>query len=143
MPPQEPPASPPVRRGAVGVVVEQGKFLVIRRAPHISAGGKICFPGGGIEPGEAEEAALVRELWEELRVRVRPVRRLWESVTPWNVHLAWWSAVRVDAVPLDPQPDEVSEYRWLDAAELVAEADLLASNRDFLAAVESGEITLD
>jgi 8-oxo-dGTP diphosphatase len=143
MNPQDRPNSPPARRGAVGVIVEQGKFLVIRRAPHISAGGKICFPGGGIEPGEAEEAALVRELWEELRVRVRPVRRLWESVTPWNVHLAWWSAVRVDSVPLEPQAEEVAEYRWLDPVELGAEVDLLASNRDFLAAIESGEITLD
>jgi 8-oxo-dGTP diphosphatase len=143
MNPQEFQDSPPARRGAVGVIVEQGKFLVIRRAPHISAGGKICFPGGGIEPGEAEEAALMRELWEELRVRVRPIRRLWESVTPWNVHLAWWSAVRIDAVPPDPQVDEVSEYRWLDAVELSAEVDLLSSNREFLAAVESGEIKLD
>jgi 8-oxo-dGTP pyrophosphatase MutT (NUDIX family) len=125
------------------VIVEEGKFLVIRRAPHISAGGKICFPGGGIETGEAEETALVRELWEELRVRVRPIRRLWESVTPWNVHLAWWLAVRVDAVPLDPQPEEVAEYRWLDPDELLAEIDLLASNREFLAAVASGEIRLE
>jgi 8-oxo-dGTP pyrophosphatase MutT (NUDIX family) len=143
MQPEESPVSLPLRRGAVGVIVEQGRFLVIRRAPHISAGGKICFPGGGIEPGEAEEAALVRELWEELRVRVRPVRRLWQSVTPWNVHLAWWSAVRVDAVPLDPQPEEVAEYRWLDPTELAAEVDLLASNREFLAAIAAGEITLD
>jgi 8-oxo-dGTP diphosphatase len=143
MKPRERPNPPPPRRGAVGVIVEQGKFLVIRRAPHISAGGKICFPGGGIEPDEAEDAALVRELWEELRVRVRPVRRLWESVTPWNVHLAWWLAVRIDAVPIDPQADEVSEYRWLDSAELLDEPDLLASNRDFLAAAAAGEFSLD
>jgi mutator protein MutT len=143
MKPQPQPNPPPARRGAVGVIVEQSKLLVIRRAPHISAGGKICFPGGGIEPGETEEAALVRELWEELRTRVRPIRRLWESITPWNVHLAWWLAVRVDAVPLDPQPDEVAEFRWLDATELVAEVDLLASNRDFLAAVAAGEILLE
>jgi len=143
MKPQERPDSPPRRFGAVGVIVEEGKFLVIRRAPHISAGGKICFPGGGIEAGEEEETALVRELWEELRVRVRPVRRLWRSVTPWNVHLAWWLAVRIDIGPLDPQADEVSEYRWLAADELSAEIDLLSSNREFLAAVAAGEIRLD
>jgi len=143
MNPEERPNLPPARRGAVGVIVEQGRFLVIRRAPHISAGGKICFPGGGIEPGEAEDAALVRELWEELRARVRPIRRLWESVTPWNVHLAWWLAVRVDAGPLDPQAEEVSEVHWLDSTELSAQIDLLASNREFLAAVARGEIMLE
>jgi 8-oxo-dGTP diphosphatase len=32
------------------------------------------FPGGKIEPGETPEAALIREIEEELRVRVVPER---------------------------------------------------------------------
>lgn len=132
-----------MRRGAVAVIVEAGKFLVIRRAPGISAGGKLCFPGGGIEPGESEEAALVRELREELSADVRPLRRIWRSVTPWNVHLAWWLAERRCAEPLLPLLDEVSEYFWLEHDELAAHPDLLYSNGEFLAGVRRGELLLD
>jgi mutator protein MutT len=131
-----------MRRGAVAVILEDQRFLVIRRAPAISAGGKVCFPGGGIEAGETEEAALVRELQEELSAAVRPLRRIWRSVTPWNVHLAWWLAERCDERPFAPHPDEVSECFWLTAADLAAHPDLLYSNGEFLQAVARGDIHL-
>ena len=34
------------------------------------------FPGGKIEPGEAEESALIRELQEELKVEIEILERL-------------------------------------------------------------------
>ena len=46
----------PWRRGVVGVVVEGGRLLVIERSQTVEAPGMFCFPGGGIEPGEAEQA---------------------------------------------------------------------------------------
>ena len=76
-----------------------------------------CFPGGGIEPGESEEVALVREIPEELGVTVRPVRRLWQCVTAWKVELAWWLAeLDADAVPV-ANPAEVESIHWLTSGE--------------------------
>lgn len=131
-----------MRKGAVAVIVEDERFLVIRRAPGIAAAGKLCFPGGGIEAGETEQEALVRELREELGTVVRPLRRVWRSVTPWNVHLAWWLAERSDLHPPVPHLDEVAEYFWLPHRELAAHPDLLYSNGEFLAAVARGELHL-
>ncbi len=58
----------PTRLAVIAVYQEKQKFLVIRRARHLSAGGKLCFPGGYVEPGESEVDALQRELREELAV---------------------------------------------------------------------------
>ena len=135
--------APPRRRGAVAVIQRAGALLVIRRSQAVVAPGAYCFPGGGIEPGESETAALVRELIEELQVEVRPLRRLWSSVTPWQVELAWWQAeLPAGAVP-QPSPAEVESVHWYTPAEMAELPNLLESNRHFLAAIERREIVLD
>jgi hypothetical protein len=80
---------------------------------------------------------------EELGVVVRPARRLWESVTPWRTHLAWWLTEIEPEVELVPNPDEVDSIYWLDSGEMLALAELLESNRHFLAALANAEFLLD
>ena len=48
------------------LIARDGKLLVTRRPPHASAPLHWEFPGGKAEPGETLEAALARELMEEL-----------------------------------------------------------------------------
>lgn len=55
---------------AVALINENGEILVQKRAPGRSMAGLWEFPGGKIEPGETAEAALVRELGEELGIGV-------------------------------------------------------------------------
>ena len=132
----------PGRRGAVAVVVRDGRMLVIRRARSVVAPLVYCFPGGGIEDGESEEEALVREFREEIGLTVRPVRRLWQCVTAWKVHLAWWLAsLDSNAVPT-PNPHEVDSIHWFTPAEMARLPDLLESNHQFLERVERGKIRL-
>ena len=57
-------------RVVAGVVIEKGRVMVTRRGPHIRLAGLWEFPGGKVEDGEDDETALVRELWEELQIRV-------------------------------------------------------------------------
>ncbi len=133
----------PIRRhGAVAVIRREEKFLVIRRSQHVAAPGAYCFPGGGIEPGETEAEALVRELREELGVAVAPRRRVWRCVTRWRVALAWWQAELSDEAQLIPNPDEVASCHWFDADELRALPGLLSSNVEFLDALAGGLIEL-
>ena len=122
------------QEGVVAVIPRDGKLLVIRRSKWVRAPRAFCFPGGGIESDEGEEQALVRELNEELAVRIRPQRRLWRSVTPWDVPLAWWLAELCPNETLRPAASEVESAHWLEVAEIQQLEGLLESNRDFLTA---------
>ncbi len=130
------------KRGAVGVIVRDSRLLIIRRSKLVPAPMTFCFPGGGIEENETEEQALVRELQEELCVTVSPVRKIWHSVTSWGVDLAWWLAdLPAEQSPI-PSPAEVDSIQWCTPAEMERLPRLLGSNRQFLAALATGEIEL-
>lgn len=130
-----------IRYGVVGLIFRHGRVLVIRRAETVAAPLKWCFPGGGIEAGESQEEALVREFQEELGVDVTPIRQIWESVTPWGVHLDWWIVI-TDAERFTPNPAEVESFDWMTIRQLVDHPEILSSNRDFLRGILSGEIIL-
>ncbi len=49
----------------------EGRVLACQRPAEKAQGGKWEFPGGKIEPGEAPEAALIREIGEELGCRIK------------------------------------------------------------------------
>src|ERR1700730_11168438 len=100
-------ADPIRRRGAVAVVTRDARFLVIRRSANVVAPGAFCFPGGGIEANESEEQALVREFREELGAAIRPMRRVWKSITRWQTELAWWLGELEPAADLLINPAEV------------------------------------
>jgi 8-oxo-dGTP diphosphatase len=131
-----------VKRGVVAIARREGRFLAIRRGRTVAAGGRLCFPGGHIEPGEEERAAVVRECREELAAAVTAGVCVWRSVTSWGTALAWWTVALDDAAELVPHPVEVEEILWLTEAELFAEPTLLEGNREFLAAVREGRIRL-
>ena len=120
-------------------IIRRGpKVLVIRRSRSVVAPLSYCFPGGGIEPGETEQAALVREVREELGVTIRPVRRVWHCVTAWKVELGWWLAeMDADAVPR-ANPAEVESFHWVTPAEMARLPGLLESNRVFLEIWDKG-----
>jgi 8-oxo-dGTP diphosphatase len=50
----------------------EGRVLLQRRPPGRAMAGLWEFPGGKVEPGERPEAALARELAEELGIAVDP-----------------------------------------------------------------------
>ena len=68
-----------VERGAVPVVLvvavalidRDGRILIAQRPEGKSMAGLWEFPGGKVEPGESPDAALIRELQEELGVDTR------------------------------------------------------------------------
>jgi len=132
----------PGRRGAVAIVVRDGRMLVIRRSRTVVAPLAYCFPGGAIEPHETEETALVREFQEEVGVIIRPVRRIWQCVTPWKVHLGWWLADMDHRQVPTPNPREVESIHWMTPAEMARTPGLLESNRHFLELIAAGEIEL-
>lgn len=134
-------AGRPLKRGVVAVARRGDLYLAIRRGSTVAAGGTVCFPGGHIEPGEAEHEAVVRECREELAAVVEPAACVHRSVTAWGTSLAWWT-VRLADGDLVPHPVEVAEILWLSLEEMLVEPTLLTGNRAFLEAVIDGRIRL-
>ncbi len=76
---------------------EQGRILLARRPQSAHQGGLWEFPGGKVEAGEAEAAALVRELEEELGitpVAYHPLIRIRHDYPDKLVELSVWQVER-------------------------------------------------
>jgi 8-oxo-dGTP diphosphatase len=58
------------------VIEKNGLVLCAQRSEHMALPLKWEFPGGKIEPGEAEEPALKREIQEELNVDIEILERM-------------------------------------------------------------------
>jgi 8-oxo-dGTP diphosphatase len=134
-------AGRPVKHGVVAVASRGGRFLAIRRGLTVAAGGRVCFPGGHVEPGEAEHEAVIRECREELEAVVEPAACVHRSVTAWGTALSWWTVTLAEG-ELVPHPVEVHEILWMSLEEMLAEPTLLTGNREFLEAVLAGRVRL-
>lgn len=53
---------------AVALIDADGRVLLAQRPPGKTMAGLWEFPGGKVEPGETPEAALIRELHEEIGI---------------------------------------------------------------------------
>ena len=126
------------RHAVVAVILEESRFLVIRRSEFVRAPGLLCFPGGGIEAGEDIATAMHRELMEELTLNVEIGTHLWTSTTRWGTKLEWLACTRCAGPEPIGAPMEVAEILWLTKKELQNRADLLDSIPDFFVALERG-----
>ncbi len=64
---------------AIMLVDEHGRVLLAKRPEGKSMAGLWELPGGKVEPGETPEAALVREIMEEIDLQIAP-----EKLVPFN-----------------------------------------------------------
>jgi 8-oxo-dGTP diphosphatase len=110
-------------------LVREGRVLAARRTAPAAVAGRWEFPGGKVEDGESPEAALVREIAEELGVEI-VVRR-------WLAGIARIGATHELIVALaeivdgEPEPAEHDMVRWLRADDL-EDVDWLDPDRPFL-----------
>ncbi len=131
------------RIAVVAVIIDDGKFLTIKRSQTVRAPGKICFPGGSVENDETETVAVQRELVEELGVQVQPRQKIFSNRSPWGVQLNWWTAELLEQQIPVANPDEVAQVQWMTYHELRQHPDLLASNIVFLDAIKRREVLID
>ena len=129
--PREYPDRPIV--GVGGVIVEEGKVLLIRRK-YEPLKGHWSLPGGMVEIGETLEAALARELLEEtgLAVDVGPVIEVFDRITRDEDHRVRYHFVLIDYLcwraggvlragsdvdaAIWADPDNLAEYSLTDKA---------------------------
>ena len=105
-----------------------GRVLITQRPPGKSRAGQWEFPGGKLEAGESAEAGLVRELAEELGVRVRaarPLLALRHDYPELSVELATLLVERYEGEPVGL---EGQALQWVPPAALY-NVDLLPADR--------------
>lgn len=101
-----------------GIVEKDGKFLICQRKADVHNGLKWEFPGGKLEKGESPEAALKRELFEELEIEIEigKIRDALAHAYPdRNVLLLFYDCRIISGTPKAVDCRAVS---WVDPEEL-------------------------
>ena len=111
-------ATPAAVVTVVAAVIEDGRrFLVTRRPSDAHLAGMWEFPGGKIDPDETHEAALRRELLEELGVEADVGEQVYRTLHAYpdrTIALYFYRCSLKHA----PRPLLGQEMRWVPRAEL-------------------------
>lgn len=119
---------------AAAVFNGAGEVLIARRPGHVHQGGLWEFPGGKLEHGETPEAALRRELEEEVGLtpsKARPLIQIDYDYPDKSVFLDVW---RVDAYQGEAHGREGQPLRWV-LPDLLRPNEFPAANVPIIAAV--------
>ena len=104
---------------AAGVIVnDRRQILLAKRPQHVHQGGLWEFPGGKVEASETVDAALSRELFEELAIEVTsaiPMLKVSHDYPDKSVFLDVWL---VDSFRGIPHGNEGQEVRWVDVEQI-------------------------
>lgn len=103
-----------------GVVRRGPKVLLAQRPKGGLLGGLWEFPGGKVEPGERLEAALERELWEELAIRVKAGAVLGTFRHAYSHFRITLHALCAQLLAGEPHPQEGQKVAWVAVEDLEA-----------------------
>jgi 8-oxo-dGTP diphosphatase len=118
--------SPPTRRlllvAAAALFDGAGRVLITQRPDGKSLGGLWEFPGGKVEPGEAPEHELVRELVVELELTVEPdaldpFAFASHAYTDFHLLMPLYVLTRWQGSPT-PHPQAAQALMWVNPNEL-------------------------
>jgi 8-oxo-dGTP diphosphatase len=98
------------------VVEKDGSFLVTRRLDGTHLAGYWEFPGGKVQPGETLEAALQREIAEELDTDVVAAREIYRTAHDYRERSVELHFFRADLARA-PRPVLGQELRWVQRGE--------------------------
>jgi 8-oxo-dGTP diphosphatase len=107
-----------VIRVVAAVIAREGKYLITQRRDGAVLPNLWEFPGGKVEVGESDEAALRREVRERLGVDVRVDTKAAEKhhkYDGYEVHLTLYDC-HLD-LGVHPEPIRVKDLRWVTSAE--------------------------
>ncbi|WP_340677400.1 NUDIX domain-containing protein [Paraglaciecola sp.] len=122
-----------------GFIFYQDKLLLVKRGQQPCLG-MLDLPGGFVDPNESNEQALIRELQEELQLRVDSLQYMFSFPNHYCYKevsyptLDSFFMIKLDALPeLTIQQAELSGYCWLEPSEIDPEALAFDSHKKALA----------
>src|SRR3990172_3249177 len=139
------PGARAVGRGARNTVVaalllQGNRLLICQRSPEGEFPNRWEFPGGKIEPGEEPQAALRRELQEELGITAEIGEEVWrvEHQYPGRnpIRLLFFAVTGYSGAV---ENRVFQQVRWVPPLEL-AQYDFLEADRSLIGKLASGEI---
>ncbi len=105
-------------RVVAAVIPKDDRYLITQRRPTAVLGGLWEFPGGKVEEGETDAAALLREVRERVGVDVTVgacIARRTHDYDGYSVDLALYQATIVGEA--EPSPVRVADCRWVSSTE--------------------------
>ena len=108
-------------RVVAAVIERDGKYLITQRRDEAVLPGLWEFPGGKVEEGESDEAALHREVLGRVGVDVVVQQRVAErhhAYEKYDVHLTLY-ACKLEAQK-NPRPLMVKDLRWVASSEFAS-----------------------
>lgn len=110
--------SAPVAEIGCAIILRRPHILIAQRKPGDSLAGFWEFPGGKIEQGETLAECLIREVFEELRVRVQPKIWLCEKMHHYPTKSLRLNFVICEWLQGEPVKYDCYDARWVQVAEL-------------------------
>lgn len=118
-----------------GVITDKrGRILLARRTEGSDLAGLWEFPGGKVEPGETPEAALARELHEELGIQAIPGAALIDVPQRYPSKRLRLDVRRIDAWHGTPKGQEGQALAWV-APDKLTRYDMPPADRPVVAAL--------
>lgn len=111
-----------------------GKVLIAKRPQHVHQGGLWEFPGGKVEINETTDAALQRELFEELNIQVTNSQALIQIHHNYPDKSVFLDVFNVNAFNGTAKGNEGQEIRWVDKKQL-SDFEFPAANKPIIDAV--------
>ncbi len=105
-------------RVVAAVIEREGRYLITQRRPTAVLAGLWEFPGGKVEPGESDEAALKREVGERVGVDVEVKGKMAERThhyEGYSVDLILYQAVVAGAQ--EARALRVADFKWVASNE--------------------------
>ncbi len=109
-----------MKKVSVAIVEHEHRFLVVRRRQK-EGNLAWAFPAGGVEAGEDDQKAAVRETLEETGVQSQVVRPFGERVHPdTGTTLSYWLCRSLGGEARVADAEEIAEVRWVTGKEALS-----------------------
>ena len=100
------------------IIRRQGRILITRRPDDVHLAGMWEFPGGKVEPNESLQAALVREIEEEVGVTIEALDETFTVEHHYPSRFVQLHFFNCRILSGEPKALQVADLRWVLPVEL-------------------------